>query len=234
MGWRAVRILLSRKDLFRTQLRAMMRAGQGHDYRIMFPMVTTLSEWREIKEFTEQTAQELGIECPPLGILFEVPLAILEIDSFLEYIDFASIGTNDLIQYLSAADRNNSKVNYLYNPAEPAFLRIIKKAIDCCKDKGIPISICGEMAGDPIYTTTLLGLGLTRFSVIPAMIPIIKEIVAKVNAAQVQEELSHILSVTEIDDLKSWVDTKNAELLQDVFDRYQIANTADNSFSAAT
>ncbi|ERP31703.1 phosphoenolpyruvate--protein phosphotransferase [Chitinivibrio alkaliphilus] len=222
MGWRAVRILLERKELFRTQLRAIIRAGQGSNYKIMYPMVTSLSEWREIKQFTHVVADELGLPCPPLGILFEVPLAILEIDSFLEDIDFASIGTNDLIQYLSAADRNNSKVNYLYNPAEPAFLRIVDKAIDACTDKGIPISICGEMAGDPMYTIILLGLGLTRFSVIPAMVPIVKEIVSKINFLEIQEELSHLLSVTEIDNIADWIEKKNEELLSDIFERYQI------------
>ena len=222
MGWRAVRILLEKKDLFVTQLRAIMRAGKGKNYGIMFPMVTALFEWVEIRKFTETVAADMGIKCPPLGILFEVPLAILEMDMFLKDIEFASIGTNDLLQYLSAADRNNNKVNYLYNPAEPAFLKIIKSAIDGCKDRGIPISICGEMAGNPVFTQLLIGIGLNRFSVIPGSIPVIKEIISNVHFSEVREEVSHLISVANIDDITNWIENKNREVLGEIFDRYQL------------
>ncbi len=224
MGWRAVRILLERDDLFTTQLRAILRAGEGKNYKIMFPMVTALSEWKQLKAFTENVAKDLNMPCPDLGILFEVPLAILEIESFLKSIDFASIGTNDLLQYLSAADRNNTKVNYLYNPLEPAFLRIIKSAIDNCTDKGIPISICGEMAGNPRYTLLLIGLGLTRFSVIPSNIPIIKEIITCVNSNELKEEISHILSLDNSEAIGDWVDSINDNLIGDIFKRYHIGS----------
>lgn len=224
MGWRAVRILLEREDLFTTQLRAILRAGQGRNYKIMFPMVTAISEWKQLREFTEKVTKDLGVECPPLGILFEVPLAILEIESFLKDIDFASIGTNDLLQYLSAADRNNTKVNYLYNPLEPAFLRIIKTAIDSCKDRGIPISICGEMAGNPLYTLLLIGLGLTRFSVIPSNIPIIKEIINNVNSIELREEINHILSLDNSQAITNWVNNMNTSIVGDIFKRYHIGS----------
>jgi phosphotransferase system enzyme I (PtsI) len=226
MGWRAVRILLEKKELFRTQLRAIMKAGQGHNYKIMYPMVTALSEWKQLKEFTIEVANELGVECPDLGILFEVPLAILEIESFLKTISFASIGTNDLLQYLSAADRNNTKVNYLYNPLEPAFLRILKSAIDSCKDRGIPISICGEMAGNPIYTLLLIGLGLTRFSVIPSNIPVIKEIISNVNYIELQEEIAHILTLESSESITEWVNTMNNNIVGDIFKRYHIGGSS--------
>ncbi len=224
MGWRAVRILLEREDLFTTQLRAILRAGEGRNYCIMFPMVTAISEWKQLKVFTEKVAADLDIPCPQLGILFEVPLAILEIESFLKDIDFASIGTNDLLQYLSAADRNNTKVNYLYNPLEPAFLRIIKGAIDSCKDKGLPISICGEMAGNPLYTLLLIGLGLTRFSVIPSNIPVIKEIVSNVNSTELREEIAHILSLDNSEAITDWVDNMNNNIIGDIFKRYHIGS----------
>ena len=223
MGWRAVRILLERTDLFETQIRAILRAGKDYsNYKIMFPMVTALSEWKKLKEFTENVAKDLNIECPPLGILFEVPLAILEIETFLKSISFASIGTNDLLQYLSAADRNNTTVNYLYNPLEPAFLRIIKTAIDTCKDNGIPISICGEMAGNPIYTLLLVGLGLNRFSVIPNNIPIIKEIVSNLSFIELQEEISHLLTIDNSESIKEWIDIMNDKLVGDVLRKYHI------------
>jgi len=222
MGWRAVRILLERKDLFETQLRAILRAGDGKNYRIMYPMVTAVSEWKELRSFTEQIAKELGVVCPPLGILFEVPLAILEMDSFLKDIEFASIGTNDLLQYLSAADRNNTKVNYLYNPLEPAFLKILKGAIDSCGDRGIPISICGEMAGNPIYTLLLVGLGLTRFSVISSNIPVIKEVVSSANYNELQEEVAHILSLDSSEAINEWVENINNEQVSSIFKKYHI------------
>ncbi|MCX7725236.1 MAG: phosphoenolpyruvate--protein phosphotransferase, partial [Chitinispirillaceae bacterium] len=143
MGWRAIRIFLEKKDLFETQVRAILRAGEKHNYSIMVPMVTTLQEWLETKAVIQYVANKLNVKMPQCGILFEVPLAILEMEMFIKEIDFASIGTNDLIQYLCAADRNNAKVNYLYNPIEPAFLRIIRNAIKCANDNGMPISICG-------------------------------------------------------------------------------------------
>lgn len=222
MGWRAVRILLEKTELFETQLRAIMRAGVGKNYKVMFPMVTAQFEWKQIREFTEGVARDMGMECPPLGILFEVPLAILEMDMFLKDIEFASIGTNDLLQYLSAADRNNNKVNYLYNPAEPAFLKIIKSAIDGCKDKGIPISICGEMAGNPQFTLLLVGIGLNRFSVSPSMIPIIKEIISNVKFSEIREEVSHLISVASLEGISEWIEKSNKDVLGSIFERYQI------------
>src|SRR5271157_542395 len=159
MGWRAIRILLEMKDLFETQLSAIMKAGKKRDFSIMIPMVTTLQEWLEAKKTIVKVASSLGASMPKCGVLFEVPLAILEMNTFMKEIDFASIGTNDLIQYLSAADRNNAKVNYLYNPIEPAFLRIIRTAIKTANDRGMQLSICGEMAGNALHTALLVGLG---------------------------------------------------------------------------
>ncbi len=222
MGWRAVRILLEREDLFTTQLRAILRAGAGKNYKIMFPMVTAISEWKQLRAFTIKVAADLGIPCPPLGILFEVPLAILEMGSFLKEIEFASIGTNDLLQYLSAADRNNAKVSYLYNPLEPAFLKIIKGAIESCKDKGIPISICGEMAGNPVYTLLLIGLGLTRFSVIPSNIPVIKELISCASSVELREEIAHILTLDTSEAITDWVDNINTRVAGSIFKRYHI------------
>jgi phosphotransferase system enzyme I (PtsI) len=195
MGWRAIRILLERRDMFEEQLKAILIAGEKFNYKIMFPMVTTLQEWLEAKKVMKDVADELGFSMPKCGVLFEVPLAILEMETFMKEIDFASIGTNDLLQYLSAADRNNPKVNYLYNPTEPAFLKILKTAIDVCKVYGISISICGEMAGNPINTILLLGLGLRRFSVIPKNIPVIKELISNLSFIEVAENVSHLFAI---------------------------------------
>jgi phosphotransferase system enzyme I (PtsI) len=216
MGWRAIRIFLERKELFEAQISAIMRAGVGFDYSIMVPMVTTLQEWLEAKAFITQIASKLNVKLPKCGVLFEVPLAILEMNTFMREIDFASIGTNDLIQYLSAADRNNAKVNYLYNPIEPAFLRIIRNAIKCANDNGMPLSICGEMAGNPMHTVLLIGLGLKRFSVIPRNIPLIKELITNISYAEAAESISHIDAIESTEDMSQWLKNLNKRLLGDV------------------
>jgi phosphotransferase system enzyme I (PtsI) len=219
MGWRGIRIMLEQKDLFESQLSAIMKAGKNRNYSILIPMVTTLQEWLEAKKVIRQVAEKLHIPVPHSGVLFEVPLAILEMDMFMKEIDFASIGTNDLIQYLSAADRNNSKVNYLYNPIEPAFLRIIKNAINVSKDKGKPLSICGEMAGNALYTTVLVGLGLKTFSVIPRTIPILKEIISRISFAEAAESVSHIDAFDSTEEVSKWLKNLNKRLLGDLLEK---------------
>lgn len=216
MGWRAIRIFLERKDIFETQLSAIMRAGSRFDYAIMVPMVTTLQEWMDSREIIRSVAKKLSVKMPRCGVLFEVPLAILEMETFMKEMDFASIGTNDLIQYLSAADRNNAKVNYLYNPIEPAFLRIVKNAVQCANDNGMSLSLCGEMAGNPLHTVLLVGLGLRRFSVIPRVIPVIKELIANISFAEAAESVSHLEAIDSTTELAQWLKNLNKRLLGDV------------------
>ncbi|MBN1308731.1 MAG: phosphoenolpyruvate--protein phosphotransferase [Chitinispirillaceae bacterium] len=221
MGWRAIRIFLEQRDLFETQVAAIIRAGEKHDYAIMIPMVTTLQEWLDAKAVIASVAAKLSMKMPRCGVLFEVPLAILEMETFMKEIDFASIGTNDLIQYLSAADRNNAKVNYLYNPVEPAFIRIVRNAIKCANDNGMPLSICGEMAGNWMHTALLVGLGLRRFSVIPRTIPIIKEIIANISSAKAAESVSHIDAISGTPEAQ-WLANLNRRLLGDVLERLPV------------
>ncbi len=218
MGWRAIRIFLERKDLFETQVEAIITAAKhASSYSIMVPMVTTLQEWMETKAVIAGVAMRMNVDMPSCGVLFEVPLAILEMSTFLKEIDFASIGTNDLIQYLSAADRNNAKVNYLYNPIEPAFLRIIRTALKTANDDGKPISLCGEMAGNPLHTVLLIGLGLRRFSVIPRNIPIIKEIISHISYVEAAESILHLDGIDSTEDMSRWMKNLNKRLLGDVF-----------------
>jgi phosphoenolpyruvate-protein phosphotransferase (PTS system enzyme I) len=219
MGWRAIRIFLERKDYFEAQVEAIIKAGKGSSYSIMVPMVSTLQEWMEAKAVIAGVASRLNVSMPSCGVLFEVPLAILEMNMFLKEIDFASIGTNDLIQYLNAADRNNAKVNYLYNPIEPAFLRIIRTAIKTANDNGMPLSICGEMAGNPLHTVLLVGLGLKRFSVIPRVIPLIKEIISHISSVEAAESISHIDGIDSTEDMSRWLRNLNKRLLGDVLDK---------------
>ena len=223
MGWRAIRIFLERRDYFEAQVEAIMTAGRGANYSIMVPMVTTLQEWIEAKTVIRNVAARLDMEMPKCGVLFEVPLAILEMNMFLKEMDFASIGTNDLIQYLSAADRNNAKVNYLYNPIEPAFLRIIRTAIKTANDRGMQISICGEMAGNPLHAVLLAGLGLRRFSVIPRSIPLIKEIISHISYVEAAESISHIDAIDSTEDMSRWLKNLNKRLLGDVLDKLPVS-----------
>jgi phosphotransferase system enzyme I (PtsI) len=137
----------------------------------------------------------------------------------MKEIEFASVGTNDLIQYLSAADRNNSKVNYLYNPVEPAFLRIIKSAIQTANDNGKPLSICGEMAGHPLHTVLLVGMGLRRFSVMPRSIPTIKEIIANISFAEASASIAHIEFIESMEEMMEWLKNLNIRFLGDVLKR---------------
>lgn len=222
MGWRAIRIFLELRDYFEDQVEAIMTAGRASNYSIMVPMVSTLQEWMEAKSVIKNVAAKLDMEMPKCGVLFEVPLAILELNMFLKEIDFASIGTNDLLQYLNAADRNNAKVNYLYNPIEPAFLRILRNAIKTANDRGMQLSICGEMAGNPLHAVLLVGLGLKRFSVISRNIPLIKEIISHISYLEAAESISHIDAIDSTEDMSRWLKNLNKRLLGDLLDKFPV------------
>ncbi|MFC5465153.1 phosphoenolpyruvate--protein phosphotransferase [Lederbergia graminis] len=170
LGFRAIRLCLTEQDLFRTQLRALLRASTYGNLKIMFPMIATLDEFREAKTILEEEKQKLvteGIavaENIELGIMVEIPSTAVMADQFAKEVDFFSIGTNDLIQYTMAADRMNERVSYLYQPYSPAILRLVKMVIDAAHHEGKWVGMCGEMAGDETAIPLLLGLGLDEFS----------------------------------------------------------------------
>ncbi|MFJ6989159.1 MAG: phosphoenolpyruvate--protein phosphotransferase [Limosilactobacillus mucosae] len=170
LGYRAIRICLHRPDIFKTQLRALIRASGFGPVEIMFPMIATLAELRQAKAIYQECKDELQKDHPGLGdnvkigMMIEVPLAALYADQLAKEVDFFSIGTNDLIQYCFAADRGNDAVSYLYQPLNPAFLRLIKHVIDAAHANNTKAAMCGEMAGDQLAMPLLLGLGLDEYS----------------------------------------------------------------------
>lgn len=170
LGFRAIRLCLEQQDLFRTQLRALLRASAYGNLKIMFPMIATLEEFRQAKAVLAEEKQALldkGIAVSDrleVGIMIEIPAAALIADQFAKEVDFFSIGTNDLIQYTMAADRMNERVSYLYQPYHPAVLRLIHRVIQAAHAEGKWVGMCGEMAGDPVAIPILLGMGLDEFS----------------------------------------------------------------------
>ena len=170
LGYRAIRLCLDRKDIFRTQLRALLRASDYGKLRIMFPMIATIDEFVSAKALLEEEKEKLvkeGVEVGQdlqVGMMVEIPAAAVLADEFAKYADFFSIGTNDLIQYSMAADRMSEKVSYLYQPLNPSILRLIKLTIDGAHSQGKWCGMCGEMAGEPDAMAVLMGLGLDEFS----------------------------------------------------------------------
>lgn len=208
LGWRAIRVCLSEKELFRTQLRAMLRASVHGKLRIMFPMISGVPELNQALEILDEVRNDLrGRDVPfdediPIGIMIEVPSAALISDTLARKVDFFSIGTNDLIQYTIAVDRGNERTAYLYQPFHPAVLRLIKLVIDNAHNEGLPVAMCGEMAGDPLASVVLLGLGLDELSMSAVGIPEVKRIIRSVSLAEAEElagDIMEMRSAAEID-----------------------------------
>jgi phosphoenolpyruvate-protein phosphotransferase (PTS system enzyme I) len=183
LGLRAVRLCLHDTSLFRPQLRAILRASAFGKVRMMIPMLSSQDEMFRVLDLIDETKRELRREKQkynpriPIGGMIEVPAAAVSADLFAPYLDFFSIGTNDLIQYTLAIDRVDDAVNYLYDPLHPAVLRLISRTIEAARSARIPVAMCGEMAGDPRYTRMLLGMGLTEFSMHPATLLGVKKVV---------------------------------------------------------
>jgi phosphoenolpyruvate-protein phosphotransferase (PTS system enzyme I) len=201
LGWRALRISLDRPDLFKAQIRAILRAAVGHHVRIMFPMVSSLDELRGAKQVIETVKAELDNEGNqyandvPIGIMVETPAAAMIVDILAEEADFFSLGTNDLTQYTLAVDRGNAKVASLYQPLHPAVLRLIKQTIYLAHDKGKWVGMCGELAGMLKAIPILLGLGLDEFSMNPRSIPEAKFLIHKLKDRQSRQIAMHALEL---------------------------------------
>ena len=202
LGLRAIRFCLKQPDIFKPQLRAILRASHYGNVSMMFPMISGVSELREAKALVEVAKKELDSGNVPydknikIGAMIEIPSAVLIADILAKEADFFSIGTNDLIQYSFAVDRVNEKVSYLYRPNHPAVYRLIKMVIDAANKADIPVTICGEMAGTPASVLALLGLGLFRFSMASVIIPEIKKLVRNVNTNDAKKIAKHVLELS--------------------------------------
>ncbi len=211
MGVRGLRLALMNREWFLSQIRGLLRAALHGPLRIMLPMVTSLPELKLALELVDQARQQLEddrlayAQDVPVGIMVEVPSAALEAERLARYVDFMSIGTNDLIQYTLAIDRENDDVAYLYRPLQSAILQLIQRVCEAGQAAGIPVSLCGELAADPRYTWVLLGLGVTELSMHPSAIPVIKNIIRSSDYDDMLSLVGEVLEVEDVDDAERLV-----------------------------
>jgi phosphoenolpyruvate-protein phosphotransferase (PTS system enzyme I) len=222
MGWRSIRLSSAYPEFFQSQLRAILRAGLAGRVSLMFPMISMLEEIQRLKRMvqrTEEALQREGVpfaEKMPLGIMVEVPAAALSIDTLLPDVDYVSIGSNDLIQYLMAADRDNPKVAHLCEPFNPAVLGLLAQVIRACNAHGKPVTLCGEMAGRPRCFLPLFGMGLRQFSMSPGFVPSIKEMARRSKLAAAQEVMRRVLAMRTIGEVRGFLTRKTRQVCPDV------------------
>jgi phosphotransferase system enzyme I (PtsI) len=193
LGWRAIRFCLAQPDVFRAQIRAILRASADGNVRMMYPMISGVDELAQANAHVEKCKAELRAEKIAfnekleIGVMIEIPSAALVADALAKKVSFFSIGTNDLIQYTLAADRTNEKVSHLYEPTHPSILRLIKMTVDAAHANGIWTGVCGEIAGDPVLTPLLLGLGVDELSAAPAAIDPVKYMIRRIKNQEAKQ-----------------------------------------------
>jgi phosphotransferase system enzyme I (PtsI) len=224
LGLRSVRLCLRKLDLFKTQLRAILRAACHGDVRIMFPMISTVEELRQCKTLLNEVREDLddaGIpfkSAIPLGTMIEVPSAAILADILAKEVDFFSIGTNDLVQYTLAADRNNENVAHLYNPADPAVLRLISLVVEAGSRTKIDVNVCGEMSGEPLYVPLLIGLGLRQLSATPRKIPDIKRIIRQMSVPEAERVAQQALRLESARQVSNYLRDQLRRILPEAVD----------------
>jgi phosphotransferase system enzyme I (PtsI) len=211
LGLRSIRLSLQNLPLFKTQLRAMLRAAVHGDVRIMFPLISSLLELRQAKMILGDVMDDLeeqGVPFRrdvPVGMMVEVPSAAMLAEEFAREVDFFSIGTNDLIQYTLAVDRADPAVANLYSSADPSILRLIKRVMAAAAKYDVPVSVCGQMSSDAIFVPLLIGCGLRSLSVTPHAIPELKEIIRSLTIAQAEEIASHAETLEVARDVENYL-----------------------------
>jgi phosphotransferase system enzyme I (PtsI) len=205
LGWRSIRLSFEHPEFFATQIRAILRAaapepGVTKRVRMLFPMITTVEEVRRVRMMVRRAEKQLRAQHKafaqvPTGLMLEVPAAAVSIETLRQEVDFVSIGSNDLVQYLMAADRDNPKVNHLCQPLSPAVLRVLTDVIAACDRGNTPVTLCGEMAGAPRAFVLLFGMGLRSFSMSPAFIPMIKQLTGRLTRRRAEQALRRALSI---------------------------------------
>ncbi len=224
LGLRAIRFSLREVDLFKVQLRAILRASAVGQVRIMFPMISGVSEIRACKRILRAVSVELeqeGVLFDPqvkIGIMIETPAAVMIASLLAKEVDFFSIGTNDLIQYCLAVDRGNEHVSYLYEPLHPAILRALKQVCDAAHHAGIEVSMCGEMASEPMYLPVLIGLGLDELSMNHACIPRVKRVLRNLTQVESKEMLNALMQLSTGKEISAHLDREMRTRLPDLFD----------------
>jgi phosphotransferase system enzyme I (PtsI) len=222
LGLRSVRLCLRNLTLFKTQMRAILRASAWGDVRIMFPMISTVMELRQCKMILAEVKEDLeeeGIAFNPrlpIGTMIEVPSAALLAEQLAREVAFFSIGTNDLVQYTLAADRNNENVASLYNPADPAVLRLIDLVVRAAEKQEIAVNVCGEMSGEPMYTMLLLGLGLRQLSVAPHHLPSVKRMIRSITLTDALEVTREAMQMETARDVNNYLREQTRRILPEV------------------
>ncbi len=221
LGCRAIRFCLHNPEIFHTQLRAILRASTQGNIKIMYPLISSCTELKEANAFLENVKQKLkdeGIAFDPniqTGAMIEVPSAVLLAKDMADQLSFYSIGTNDLIQYTLAVDRGNEKISDLYQPLHPAVLRMIHMVVQAGQESSHPVSVCGEMAGDPLSAVVLLSLGVERLSMSPPVLPAVKEVIRAVKLDQLREFGSKLLGLNTSEEVRGIIQDALPNLLQE-------------------
>ncbi|USN99829.1 MAG: phosphoenolpyruvate--protein phosphotransferase [Phycisphaeraceae bacterium] len=224
LGLRSIRYCLQHMTMFKTQLRAILRASAHGPIKIMFPLITTLHEFRQARHLLHdamEDLEELGIEHDskvPVGMMVEVPSAAVMADAFAREADFFSIGTNDLVQYTLAVDRTNERVASLYQPTHPAVIKLIRDVVRAGKRRGIPVSCCGESAGEPIYAPLLLGLGLRTLSLTASGIPALKQLIRGLSIPQCEAIAKKAISLDSEIEVAAYLRDKVRKIVPEAFE----------------
>jgi phosphotransferase system enzyme I (PtsI) len=222
LGLRAIRFCLRKPEIFKTQLRAILRASHYGNTRVMFPMISGLQEILDVKEILNQVKEELDREKiaydrkMKMGIMIEIPSAVTMAEVLAHYVDFFSIGTNDLIQYALAIDRVNEHVAHMYQPFHPALLRMIQQVVNAAKMVGIDVSVCGEMAGDPLCVGILLALGIDELSMNSRAIPVIKKIIRSITLKNAQADFGNVIELNTAGEVRGYVFDRMKDLLPEL------------------